>query len=198
VSEETLAPNAYASGIGPTQRVVLWDTLLEFPDDEVVVVIGHELAHLSRDHIAKGVAWFALLAFPGAYLIARMTRRRGGMGEPTAVPLGLLLVTVLGLLALVPSAAFSRRYEAEADWVALETTRDPEAAERLFERFTEVALSQPDPPDWSELISSHPSVEDRIAMALAWRDRRAETSSRLGMTPGGRCDTTRRHPSGQC
>ncbi len=173
VAEQTPAPNAYAAGLGPSQRVVLWDTLLRFPDEEVVVVIAHEFAHLSREHVAKGLAWYALLAFPGAYLVARLTRRRGGMGEPAAVPLSLLVVTVLGLLALAPTSAVSRRYEAEADWVALQTARDPEATERLFQRFTEVALAQPDPPDWSELVSSHPSVAKRIAMAVAWRERQA-------------------------
>jgi STE24 endopeptidase len=171
VADETPAPNAYATGFGPAKRVVLWDTLLELPDEQVVSVIAHEFAHLSREHVLKSIGLYALLAFPGAYLVARLTRRRGGMGTPTAVPLSLFVVTVLGLLALVPSSAVSRRYEAEADWVALETTEDPDAARQLFERFTEITLSEPDPPDWFELISSHPSVEQRIAMVLAWRER---------------------------
>ena len=39
-------------------------------------------ARTSRaQHIWKDVGWYALFAFPGAFLIARVTRRRGGMGE---------------------------------------------------------------------------------------------------------------------
>jgi STE24 endopeptidase len=62
--------------------------------------------------------------------------------------------------------------EAEADWIALETTKDPEAAEELFERFSATALADPNPPAWSYLImQSHPTIEQRIAMAEAWRRR---------------------------
>ena len=173
VSSETTAPNAWAAGFGPSRRVVLWDTLVDdFPRDEVRVVLGHEFGHLKRQHLLKGIAWYALLALPGAYLIARFTRRRGGMAAPEAVPLSLLVVTVLGLLALPLDSAMSRRTEAEADWVALQTTRDPGAAERLFERFTRRALEQPEPPGWyAFLTGSHPTVENRIRMARAWRER---------------------------
>ena len=62
--------------------------------------------------------------------------------------------------------------EAEADWKALETTRDPASAEALFKQFTIQSLNDPDPPTWSYLIfDSHPSVEKRIAMAEAWKAR---------------------------
>ena len=39
----------------------------------------------------RGSRWYALFAFPGAYLIARFTRRRGGMASPAAVPLSLFV-----------------------------------------------------------------------------------------------------------
>ena len=172
VSEETSAPNAAAAGFGPSRRVILWDTLLEFPRDEVRVVLAHEFGHLSRKHLSKALVWYTLFAFPGAYLIAVATRRRGGMADPAAVPWSLLVVVVLGLGALPPQNAISRHVEAEADWMALETTRDPGAAQRLFRRFTRVALEQPNPPRWASVVmENHPTVEDRIAMAIAWRER---------------------------
>ncbi len=172
VSDETNAPNAYAYGLGPSRRIVLWDTLLEYPDDEVLVVVAHEFAHQSRDHIWKSLGWYALFAFPGTYLIARFTRRRGGLAEPAAVPLSLLVVVMLSLAALPFENAISRHMEREADWVALDATEDPEAAQRLFRRFTRDALAQPDPPEWSSaLLDSHPTIEERIAMAIAWQDR---------------------------
>jgi STE24 endopeptidase len=172
VSEETSAPNAEAAGFGPSRRVILWDTLLDFPRDEVRVVLAHEFGHLSRKHLPKALVWYMLFAFPGAYLIAVATRRRGGMANPAAVPWSLFVVVVLGLAALPFQNGISRHVEAEADWMALETTRDPGAAERLFRRFTRVVLEQPDPPRWATLVTAnHPSVEDRIAMAVAWRRR---------------------------
>jgi Zn-dependent protease with chaperone function len=187
VSDETSAPNAEAAGFGPSRRVILWDTLLEFPDDEVRVVLAHEFGHLSRKHLPKALVWYTLFALPGAYLIAVATRRRGGMANPAAVPWSLLVVVVLGLVALPFENAISRHIEAEADWVALETTRDPGAAERLFRRFTRVALEQPDPPQWVALVTAnHPTVEDRIAMVVAWRGRHRNRDGRDGTARFGK------------
>jgi len=48
------------------------------------------------------------------------------------------------------------------------------ANERLFRRFTRTALEQPDPPGWyAFLTGNHPTVEDRIRMVRAWRERNA-------------------------
>ena len=178
VHTETSAPNAESVGIGPTRRVILWDTLLDgrFSPREIRVVVAHELGHTSRNHLLKGIAWFALFAIPGAWIIARTTRRRGGMAEPAAVPLALFVLVVLQLLASPLQLAISRHFEAEADWMALRTTRDPAAARTLFRKFTTVALEQPDPPGWAYLLlADHPTIEQRIGMAEAWQ-KRQETS----------------------
>ena len=153
---------------------MFWNTLLDgsFSDGEVKVVLAHELGHHSSNHIPEGLAWYALFALPGAWLIARATRRRGGMANPAAVPLALLVVVVLHLVSLPVYNAISRRMEAEADWKALETTRDPDSAAGLFRNFAIESLNDPSPPTWSYLLfDSHPSVEQRIAMAEAWKAR---------------------------
>ena len=94
------------------------------------------------------------------------------MANPAAVPLSLLVIVVLDLVSLPVYNAISRHMEAEADWVALETTRDPDSAAGLFRNFTIESLNDPDPPTWSYLLfDSHPSVEQRIAMAEAWKAR---------------------------
>jgi STE24 endopeptidase len=152
--------------------VILWDTLLDgrFGVGEVRVVIAHELGHVAANHVPKAIAWYALFAFPGTYLIARITRRRGGMGRPEAVPLGLLVFVVLGLLASPVENAISRHREAEADWRALDATRDPAAASALFRRFVPLALDDPDPPLWDYVLrENHPTIVQRLAMAEAWR-----------------------------
>jgi STE24 endopeptidase len=176
----TTAPNAEAAGLGPSRRIILWDTLIDgrFSRPEIGFVIAHEVGHLARAHLWKGIAWYALFAFPGAYLIARFTRRRGGMARAEAVPLSLFVLVVLALLALPFQNAISRHMEAEADWMALETTRDPEAGLFLFQRFTQTALEQPSPPTWSYLLlDGHPTVAQRIAMVNAWRARAQATSA---------------------
>ncbi len=133
------------------------------------VVLAHEIGHHSSDHIPKALAWFALFALPGAWILMRATRRRGGMGEAAAVPLALLVVAVLQL-ALAPAQGWiSRRMEAEADWKALQTTEDPAAARGLFVGFAKTSLGDPDPPTWAHvLLDSHPTLAQRVAMAEAW------------------------------
>jgi len=177
VSEYTEAPNAYAVGLGPTRRVVLWSTLLDgrFSEGQVRVVLAHEVAHHSRNHLLEGLGWYSLLAVPGTWLIAVATRRRGGLAQPAAVPLSLLVLVGLELVSLPLQNAVSRHMEQEADWVALATTRDPASARALFRNFSTEALADPDPPAWSRLLlDSHPSVVERVALAEAWRERERE------------------------
>jgi Zn-dependent protease with chaperone function len=165
-------PNAVATGLGPSRRVFLWDTIVEppFTHRQVEVVIAHELGHLAHDHIWRNVGWYALFAFPGAFLLAAGTRRRGGMREPGAVPLSLFLLVVLNLAALPLQNVVTRHMEAEADWSALRATRDPAAARGLFERFVPATLMEPDPPTWDYVLrENHPTIMQRLAMVRAWR-----------------------------
>lgn len=175
VSDVTSAPNAGAAGLGPSRRVILWDTLLDgrFGPDEIRFVLAHEFAHHSRGHIWELLGWYALFAVPGVFLIAQATRRRGGVYEPTAIPLALFVLVALQLLALPVLNAIGRHVEAEADWIALETTQDPEGARALLRRFTTAGLAEPNPPAWSYLLmDNHPSIAERIAMVEAWETRR--------------------------
>jgi STE24 endopeptidase len=165
-------PNAVATGLGPSRRVFLWDTIVEppFTQRQVEVVIAHELGHLAHNHIWRNVGWYALFAFPGAFLLAAGTRRRGGMREPVAVPLSLFLLVVLNLAAQPLQNVVTRHMEAEADWSALRATRDPKAATGLFEQFVPATLMEPDPPTWDYvLLENHPTIMQRLAMVQAWR-----------------------------
>jgi STE24 endopeptidase len=174
VSNTTSLVNASTEGLGPSERVVLWDTFLDgrFSLDEVRVVLAHELGHVSHSHLWKGLAWYALFAFPLALSVGELTRRRGGMGEPGNVPLAALILVILSFGLSPIDNAITRRYEAEADWTALQATRDPASAERLFVGFVGSDLEDPTPSFWEEqLFGSHPSVADRVAMTQAWAER---------------------------
>ena len=174
VDKYTNAANAYTTGLGPSRKVFLWNTLLDgrFRDNEVRAVTAHEFGHQSQNHLPKAIAWYALFAVPGAWAIARITRRRGGMRRPEAVPLSLLVLAVLSFVALPLQNVISRHMEQEADWEALETTRDPDAVTGLFQRFSETSLGDPTPPGWAYvLLDTHPPLLDRIEMAQAWKAR---------------------------
>ena len=88
--------------------------------------------------------------------------------DPRAIPRAALALVLLQLAALPLANAVSRRYEAEADWVALRLTGDPESAEALFRRFARTNLSDPDPP-WllHALLGTHPTPAERVARARA-------------------------------
>jgi Zn-dependent protease with chaperone function len=174
IGDLTEAPNAFAAGLGPSRRVVVWDTLLQppFDRDEVRVVLAHEYGHHESQHIWKGLAWYTLLSLPILFVVARVAARWGGLYTPRAVPVALFALVVAYLVVQPFDNLISRRMEAEADWVALETTRDPAAARELFEEFSETALQEPDPPEWAHLFfDTHPSIVERIGEATAWQRR---------------------------
>ena len=172
VHDVTNLPNAESAGLGPSRRVIVWDTLLDgrFSHRELDVVLAHEFGHLARNHIWKDVGWYALFAFPGTFLIARAVRGRGGMARPEAVPLSLLALVLLGLLASPLQNVITRHQEAEADWFALQATRDPAAARQLFREFVPATYDEPNPGVLDYVLrENHPTIMQRIAMTEAWR-----------------------------
>ena len=167
VSGRTNEENAFSIGIGPTARILIWNTLLNrFTRDQVRFVIGHELGHVAREHVLRGVAWFALLAIPVLALAALVADIR----RPAAVPLALLVIAV-GQLALLPLRnAISRRYEAEADWVGLTGSRAPAGARGAFVGFVRTSLQDPSPPGWVHvLLDDHPTPLQRVELARTWQ-----------------------------
>jgi len=50
-SKRTRKQNAYFTGIGKSKRVVLYDTLLSYPQEEIVAIFAHELGHYKKRHI---------------------------------------------------------------------------------------------------------------------------------------------------
>ena len=175
-SRRTTTANAYIAGLGPTRRVVLYDTLLDgrFSAGEIRFVTAHELAHVERRHLWKGLAWFTLLAVPGVFGLAWLTNRYGGLG-PRLVPLGLAFAFAYLLVTEPVANAVSRRYEAEADWLALEATRDPESGIALDKQLRQdrPRRSRPARAGVALWYGSHPTPLQRIAMAAGLASTRA-------------------------
>ena len=174
-SRRTRTHNAYVSGLGPTRRLVVFDTLLaDVPRDELRVVVAHELGHRRFRHVAAGtvlamagaaaavlILW-ALLSWPGLVSAAGAS----GAGDPRVVPLVLLVLLVLGVLALPFETWVSRRWERTADRFALKLTGDGAAFERVFRRLARANLSDLDPPRLLYLLLfTHPTPPERIAAA---------------------------------
>jgi STE24 endopeptidase len=171
VHNRTTAANAYAIGLGPSKTVFIWDTMLDgrFSTGEVRFVIGHELAHHARLHLWKGLAWGGLIGLPLFAAVAFVTRRRGGLLSPGTIALALLTLTALQLVLSPLTNAVSRRYEAEADWVGLQGTQDPQSAKGLFKEFVVTDLQDPSPPSWVHVfLDDHPPPLTRVEQAEAF------------------------------
>ncbi len=177
-SRRTSAVNAYVSGLGPTRRIVVYDTMLtEATPDEIVSVAAHELGHAKDGDVLTGTILGALgaaLAVVAIYLLGAWTgllRLAGvdSIAEPRAIALLLAVAAVAGLVTGPGQAFVSRHIEARADRHALDLTGDPQTFEAMQRRLGSVNLSDPDPPTWEFLMfASHPSTVQRMAAARAY------------------------------
>ena len=130
-SERTTRANAEVYGLGSTRTVVLWDTLLDgrYRDDEIRFLAAHELAHVERP--MSGRARVAGAARASARLAPRA---RGRLEDRARCRERSSSWRCSSSRCCRSTNAISRRYEAEADRLALRATREPEAAERTFRR----------------------------------------------------------------
>jgi STE24 endopeptidase len=178
-STRTTAANAYVSGLGGSRHIVLYDTLLrDFPDDQVRMVVAHELVHVERHHVLKGSTWGAALAVPACLLIfavvgwrtgfARAGRGAGGCDLVVRrVAIAAATAAVIGAASAPLSNWVSRAYEAEADWGALRLSPDPQAAIGLQQGLVERSLGVPDTPVGIRVwFGTHPTALQRIGLAL--------------------------------
>lgn len=178
-SRRTRAVNAYFTGFGNTQRIVLYDTLVDkFPPDEVAMVVAHEVGHWKHRHIHKGLILGIAATFLGLFVAHRVlgsladsgVRGLAGRGDPGLVVLAYALYIVIMLVAMVPSNWISRRMEAEADRASLELTEDPDTFIRTETRLARENLSNVLPPAWVEFtLHTHPSNARRILMAKEFK-----------------------------
>jgi STE24 endopeptidase len=174
-SRRSTAINAYVGGLGPTKRVVLYDTLLEDLDRaERRSVIAHELAHVSERDIQRGLLFVAIatpLALIFATGLARALARRSGAepGQPAFLPAFAAALALTSFAVNVAGNQLSREVEARADSFALELTDDPRGAIELQQRLAKRNLSDPEPPAVTHfLFGTHPTTMERIGEALAW------------------------------
>jgi len=182
-SRRTTAANAYVAGLGSTKRVVLYDTLLrDFSDDEVRLVVAHELGHVHYHDVPRGLLYLAIVAPFGLFAVARLSERLAPSGGPAAVPAVALSLALLVPALTMISNQLSRQVEARADRFSLELTGAPDALIGFQKRIVVQNVSDPEPPAWvSFLLGTHPTAMQRIGQALAVKNQDREAAR----TPGG-------------
>ena len=121
---------------------------LKLTDDEVAMVMGHEIAHALREHARERMGKSAATNI-GASLLTQML----GLGQ--------IGQTVTNYGAQLLTLQFSRDNESEADLVGMELAAragyDPRAGVTLWQKMS--AANKGAPPQW---LSTHPSGTTRI------------------------------------
>jgi len=177
LGEKTTKANAALAGLGATRRILVSDTMLaEFSDDEIEVVLAHEIAHHVHGDIWKGIAFESALIVAGFYLASQVLRTMAlavglrGVDDVAGLPLLLLAAGAVSLVMVPAAHAMSRGFERSADRFALALTRNPNAFVSAMRRLGAQNLAEEHPSkivQW--LFYSHPPVRERIAAAQAFK-----------------------------
>ncbi len=177
LSEKTRKANAALAGLGATRRILVSDTMLaEYSDDEIEVVLAHELAHHVHGDIWKGIALEVVLILAGFYVAARLLAAFApafgldGVGDIAGLPLLVLAAGAVSLVMVPFAHAMSRAFERSADRFALRLTRNPTAFVSAMRRLAAQNLAEEHPSRLVQLLFySHPPVRERIAAAQAFK-----------------------------
>jgi STE24 endopeptidase len=177
MSDKTKKANAAFAGLGSTKRIILGDTLLDkFAEDEIEVVMAHEMAHYKHGDITKMIAWGTVTTFIGLKVadlglhwgMARLGYEH--VWDIAAFPLLALCLFVFGLAVMPLNNAFSRSREWKADATALELTANRDAFIRAMRKLADQNLADLSPHPLVEfLLHDHPSLARRIAWAEQWQ-----------------------------
>ncbi len=176
LSGHTKKANAALAGLGRTRRILLSDTLLaDYSEDEIEVILAHELAHHVHRDLWRGIAVQAMVLASGFFLADVVLRRLAdpiglrGLSDPAALPLLMLVGGVWSCLMMPLVNAQSRAQERAADRYALTTTRNVDAFVTAMKRLSQQNLAEEDPsPLVRWLFCSHPPIQERIEAARAF------------------------------
>lgn len=174
MSKKTNAMNAYVNGLGSSLRIVLWDTTLQkLGEKEVLLIMAHEMAHYVKHHLewsALGAVLSTLMLLAvGSRVYPYIIRKRGAawgirsLSDMTALPLILLLLSLLSFASLPITNYISRQAEASADQYAMELIGSAEGSIDMYHKMAVTVLSDVNPPllvKWFR--DSHPSDMERI------------------------------------
>lgn len=168
-SRRTLRTNAYFTGVGTTQRIVLYDTLLNrFPRDQVLAVVAHELGHWYHRHIWKGVALGSIAILLGLWALQKILRAEAARQgwpplDPRLVAHVFLAIMLAGLLLMPVRNGISRHWERQADAISYQLSPKPQATMALYRNLGITNLADPQPnPVLVLLTFSHPPAIQRI------------------------------------
>jgi STE24 endopeptidase len=176
LSDHTKKANAALAGLGRTRRILLSDTMLaDYSDDEIEVVLAHELAHHVHRDLWRGMAWQAA-ALTAGFFVADLVLRAvagpldlRGVDDPAGLPVLLATAGAWSFVTLPVANALSRAQERAADRYALAATGNVEAFITAMKRLAQQNMAEEYPsPLVRWLFYSHPPIRERIDAARAF------------------------------
>lgn len=177
-SRRTRKDNAFVAGAGKTRKLVLFDTLLDRPKEQIRSVAAHEIGHWKLRHVTRrSVPVVMVLLFANFFVLKVLLSWDGlldfagvkSLGDPAVLPLFMLLFPLASSATGLVSSYVSRASEREADIFSLETTRDPDAAAAMIRSLHTDNLADLAPSWWKRVTHSHPPAAERLALVEAWR-----------------------------
>lgn len=174
MSRKTTAANAALMGLGNTRRIVLGDTMLDrYTNEEIEVVLAHELGHHVHHDIWKLILSQSLITLAGLYLAnlvfhwaVETQHLYAGLADAATIPLLLALTALFGLIVMPLNNGISRYIEYQADDYALQSTGMVEPFKSAMTRLANQNLSEIQPSPIIEfLFYDHPSVGKRLKHA---------------------------------
>ncbi len=170
-SRRTTAANAYVSGLGPTKRVVLYDTLLDrYGRDEIRLVVAHELGHVRHRDVPRNVLYAAIVAPATALAVQRVSEQLSAeRGTAAALPAIALAAALVGAPIGTIGNRLSRAIERRADHFSLQLAGAPDAFVSFERTIALQNVADLDPPQWvTRLLATHPPTTERIGAAVAF------------------------------
>jgi STE24 endopeptidase len=177
LASKTKKANAALAGLGNTRRILVSDTMLAaYSDDEIEVVLAHEMAHHVHGDIWKGLLFESALILAGFYAASHALHWAvdalglTGPADAAGIPVLLLAAGAISVVMLPLAHALSRAYERRADRFALELTGNPAAFISAMKRLAAQNLAEDQPSKVIEwLFYSHPPIRERVHSAETFR-----------------------------
>jgi len=164
--------NAYATGIGNTKTIVLYDTLIQrMEPDEVVAVLAHEIAHSKMKHVLLGyfmnLVTFAFLVGIGYYAITCSIFSEAFGFEQTNIAFGIYILGIISapimIVLNIPVSFILRKFEYSADKLAAEYHNAQSMVNALKKLAREDYANLTPHPFVVAAQYSHPPIHERIA-----------------------------------
>jgi STE24 endopeptidase len=163
--------SALVTGTGNRRRILIGSEVVRhWTDDEILVVVAHELAHLAYRDLWRTLALDAAILVVGLCAADAVAMAGRAHDDLAVLPLILATVTLVWTVATPLRHALSRRQERRADVFALGVTGGAEAFTTAVRRLGARRLAEERPSGLTRwFFHTHPSVAERLAVADAYR-----------------------------